>query len=417
MPRQMKSRFNSSLWTPQNASKRVGLTLLTISCLGLAQCSTPKAEQQADPTEVATQQALLRQLAEKVIQPSIASFASEAQRLDVAVKAWCPALSGDATKAAALKKDAQDAWLSTAKAWQRLIPMAIGPHADADMAEAIDSWPLVNPCAVDQGVNALLEDGTIDIVGRLPNQKGLDALETLLFRASLKHLCPPQAAPAGWDERSDSAKTAARCAYAEVVSSALLKRATTLEKAWEPGPASYIEVLSAAGNDATAGAVWASSHAALNALTDAVLSLETYTKGRRLGAPLGIAANPCGTIGAPCSKALESPWAHQGSALLRANLGGARAILLGVGNDGQAFDDWLVRKGASPAATSMKTHLDETKAAFDALPAPLQDGLVSDEAKVKAAYDALGKLTHHVETQLLVALSLQVPDSVAGDSD
>ncbi len=401
---------------PSNTLRLRAVALIAAVGL-LSHCAAPVTGSKTDPAEIAAERALLRALATDVIRPSVVAFASQTVALQAAVTAWCPTLAGDEATAAKAAAAAQTAWLAAATAWQRLAPMAVGPLADADVSESIYSWPLVNPCAVDQGVNTLRTAGVVDVAKSLPNRKGLDALETLLFRTELESTCPPQAAPQGWDALTPAERRAARCAYAVKVAEALQTRAQSLKAAWSDGDANYVEVLANAGAAGTAGSVWASSHAALNAVSDASLSLEVGLKGRRLGAPLGIAANPCGTIGVACSQALESPWAHRGTELLRANLAGGRAILLGASDDAPGFDDWLIRKGAAPAAATLVTRLNEARDALDALPTPLHDALAKKPETVKAAYAAIGALTHHMETQLLVALSLQVPAAVAGDAD
>ncbi|MCO4764183.1 MAG: imelysin family protein [Myxococcales bacterium] len=386
---------------------KIRLTAAVVTAL-VASCAGPKADPGQDPADIAAEQALLKALASDVIGPSIAVFADKTATLDGLVKTWCA--SSDPSADPSLQA-AQTGWLAAAQAWHHLLPMAIGPHADTDTADAIYSWPLINACAVDQGVAMLHKDAKLDVTAGLPNRKGIDALETLLFRASLQTTCPAQAQPEGWKDLTDPEKVAARCAYAEKVAAALNKRALALKTAWATDGGDYGAQL--AGDNKT----WKSSHAALNALSDAVLSLETDVKGRRLGAPLGIADNPCGTVGVACSKAVEAPWAQKGATLLKANLAGARDLLLGIGDNGQGFDDWLVRKGAQPAATELRAKLDAARDALNKVPDPLQDTLKNKQALVKAAYDAIGQLTHHIETQLLVALALEVPASVAGDAD
>lgn len=362
--------------------------------------------------------ALLRSFGETLVRPLTARFATDAATLATAIPAACAAIGGDTE--AELAAAAQDAWRDAATTWHTLEAFQLGPVTmdGGTLHDRIDSWPVVSGCAVDQEVVALRADPAgYDLSLELVNRRGLPALEYLLFAASLDTVCPPQVAPAGWNDLPDVDRRRARCAFAGAASRDLGEQADTVAAAWAAGPSSYVDVLAGAGDP---GNPYASPHEGVNALSDALFYVDNEVKDMKLGEPAGISVNSCGAIDAPCLAELESPHARHGKEQILANLRGLRLAFRGDGLDGPAdpgFDDFLVAVGSTDLATAMSADIDAAIAAVEAIPVPLEDAVTSARPSVIDAHAAVKKVTDQLKSQFLAVLSLDLPDASAGDND
>ena len=107
--------------------------------------------------------------------------------------------------------------------------------AGGDGRDRIYSWPLTNPCRVDQetGRQAYAADGWADAA--LVNVLGLDALEHLLF-AGPDNVCPGQVdinEDGLWDALGEEGVRQARAEYAVVLTGALVADLEAQQAAWE----------------------------------------------------------------------------------------------------------------------------------------------------------------------------------------
>jgi uncharacterized protein len=343
--------------------------------------------------------ALLANLAENVIVPTLASFATEAVALEAAVTTSC------VSDLAA----AQDAWRAAATVWQRAELMRIGPAAAGDGAlrDRIYSWPVVAGCPVDHEIMAWRQDpSAYDLSTKLANRRGLPALEYVLFNPSLASSCPPQSAPAGWSALTDDEKRAARCGYAAVAAADLRTQAQALHAAWTGGYAATL---------ATAGSPFRNAHAAVNALSDALFVLDTEVKDHKLGRPAGITVGSCATLGAPCPQDVEAPWSAHSKENIAANLRGFQAIF--TGGEGVGFDDFLVAAGAPELAARMGADVTAAIAAVEAIPGTLATAVTASPGEVRVAYDAVKQVTDSLKSQFLTVLALDLPNELGDDTD
>src|SRR5690606_37139077 len=104
---------------------------------------------------------------------------------------------------------------------------------------------------------------------------------------------------------------------------------------------------------------------------------------------------------------------------LRANLEGFRALFQGCGENasGLGFDDWLTQVGGGELAAQMTEDLDHAESAVDAIDVNLELAVVSEPAKVQAAYEAVKLITDELKTQFVTLLNLELPKTVEGDND
>lgn len=358
---------------------------------------------------------MLTDLADQVILPTYRDFATETGELTGAVDTWCAALGTGGADAAL--EDARQAWREAMTVWQRAEMMQIGPlvMSDGAMRDRIYSWPVVSTCAVDQDVDLYRQDpGAYDISARLVNRRGLDALEHVLFAASLDHTCPPQTAPPEWNAQAEADRRAARCGFGQAAAADLGQAATELVAAWEGG---YREQFVTAGAGSTA---FASAHAAINEVSDAMFYIDGMLKDMKLAEPAGITTNSCAVVQEPCLAELESGEADFSREQIIANLEGFQLLFTGGGSSeagGKSFDDFLRAVGATDLAATMDADIAAALAMAMAIPAPLEQALTSDYQTVVAAHAAVKAITDQLKSQFLTVLALEIPDDAAADND
>lgn len=364
--------------------------------------------------------AMLLDLASEVVRPEVAGFRQDAAALAAAVSAWRKA------GAAADGRDAaRSAWQAAWQRWQRLELFQFGPAAMDSHAlrDRIYGWPVVSACAVDQGAATCDPTAACDAAAALPNRKGLDALEFLLFRDSAEHECPGPAAPKDWAGWSEVERWQRRAAWADAVAVDLVAAADALDQAWRADGGDYVAVLEQAG---ASGSSFPSLREAINHFTDALFYLDTETKTMKVGQPAGIAGNACGIFGEPCLLALESRWAGANKVAILANLEAFATVVKGrplaAGGRGPGIAAWLRAIDAAALADTLESQIDAAIAAVTAIPGELDEALqgAADGAgrkAVQAAYDALVELMRTMKTQLLTTLGLDLPDAAAADAD
>ncbi len=356
--------------------------------------------------------AMLAHLGEAVILPSLDAFAGATDSLSASVDAYCEAIAGP-DEAAALD-DARAGWREAMTWWQQLELLQIGPASSSGGAlrDAIYSWPIVSACAVDQDVMILRADpGAYDISTRLPNRRGLDALEYALFAPTLESACPPQSAPEGWDALSDEDRRAARCAFAAAAVADLRTQAVALANAWSPSGGDYLGEL-VDGPD---------PHAAVDVVFGALFYLDGVTKDDKLAAPAGMLTNNCDATGAPCATELESQHARHSAENIAANVAGFRHLFFGDGatddSAGPSFDDFLRAAGADQLADDMRTAVDAAEVAVGGIPTPMADALDTDYDAITTAHDRVKAITDHLKSDVPATLNLTIPNEAGGDAD
>ena len=373
-----------------------------IAALGLAAllqpiaCGPTGSDDTGSLEGAAAIDALLASVGPEVVLPTLDRFRTEVADLDAALVAWQDA-QGTASEAQA-KADAQQAWVEAWVVWQELEVMQVGPAASSltapggeDLRDSIYSWPVVNPCRVDQETVEANWDQAGFFDENLVNVTGLDSVEHLLF-AGPDNACPGQIdinAEGTWDALGAAGVEANRADYALALTAEVDAVAATLEQAWDPAGGDYSATLAAADSP------YAGPQDALNSVYDALFYLETRTKDRKLAQPLGL--RDCGT--ATCPQDVEAIASGEGVAAVRANL---------VGFDTLCHGDLAGR---------IDSNLDAAIAATDAVDGPLDEAIASDTADVQALHDAVKRLTDDLKGDLATLLALQVPAEAAGDND
>lgn len=361
---------------------------------------------------------LLTNAGSGVILPVYEAFASESDALVSAVSAYCDGIGG--ADEATLRDAARTAWDDAMDTWQWAEVMLIGPASPEGDAvrDIIYSWPVISACAVDQDVVGARDGGTaFDITTRLPNRRGLDSLEYLLYSEDLDSSCPPQAQPAGWAELSDGDKRAARCAFALIAAGDLAAQADVLVDAWSPSGGDFAGDLASAGES---GSSFATQDDALNAVFGALFYIDTKTKDLKLAKPAGLVENVCGASGEVCVAELESPHARRSKQNVAANLRGFEMLFFGKGpdgTDGLGFDDYLDALGESALAQRFATDLAAAITAVEGVPGTLRDAVESDRQSVIDAHAGVREVTNALKNDAPGVLGLEIPSEAGGDTD
>lgn len=347
--------------------------------------------------------AVLRQLADHVLLPTYERFAVIAAALEAACDAY--AISADDADRAA----AQTVWIDAMAVWQRLEVMQVGPAAAVDrpggrgLRDEVDSWPLTNECRIDSEV---VEAAYVDrdaFAAELPNVRGLDALEYLLFHDGPDNACDPASeinAAGTWAALDPTELAARRAAYAATLAHLVRVQADVLRDAWRPDGEDYAGRLARADAEPFVDPVLG-----LVSILDALLYLDAVVKDQKLSAT--------------DAAQTESPHAQRSREHVHANLEAAEELFFGAprGTDAPGFDDLLRAAGEHELPDRMGVLFADARAALDAIGEPLETAITSRPEAVAAARDALGRVTTELKGPLVTVLRIRIPGEAGGDTD
>jgi uncharacterized protein len=309
------------------------------------------------------------------------------------------------------------AWAHAIDAWQRAEVMQFGPAATPpapgaqDLRYRIYSWPNVNTCTID---DQIVKKGyeAPSFGSSSVTQRGLGALEYLLFYTAPTNSCPPSYPinrPDRWPALSAGEIDARRLAYARVAARDVQEHTAALVDAWESG---FLSTFTSAG---AGNPVFPTDQAALNVVNKALFYVEKELKDEKLGRLLGKSEMCTDPV---CLQFLESKFANRSKQHLRNNLIGFEKLFERCGPGFYGFSDLLVASGAGELASTMNADLDRAIAAIDAIEeADLGAALVADRASVDAFYSALRLVTTALKTDFVMLLDLELPEGTIGDND
>ncbi|GGP70881.1 imelysin family protein [Shewanella saliphila] len=367
------------------------------------------------------QRALITNIVDGVITPTFQQFAAKSLTQANEIEALCVAELGnqqgsvDAAGLQTATEIAQQGWRSAMDQWQRVEMMQIGPllNDDGALRNKIYSWPVMSRCGVDLDVvsyeNNDINGVPYDISARTPARKGMIALEYLLYNPSLEHSCTGSVTPEGWDNRTDESRRLARCEFAAEVARDINVNANVLVTEWS-GDDGYAATLKSAGET---GSSFATVHAAVNKLSDALFYIDSVTKDGKIATPLGYFANTCGT--SVCPQDVESPLSAYSIENIANNLIALKALY--EGEDGLGFDDYLVDENDAATATLITQSLDAAIANAQAYQLSLAETLTADEQQVIDTHSDVKAVTDTLKSDFINTLALELPQTSAGDND
>ena len=263
---------------------------------------------------------------------------------DSTLDAYCDAI-GTAEQASQLAAARGD-FLAISEKVQAAELHVIGPAIEngGSLQFRLNSYmagPL-STCGVD-GIAAQVEDG-INIDARSLNQRGIGALEYLLFNDNLDHSCPPQAAAtAQWNALDERTRASQRCQAAQLIAGDMSAASATLFDKWAPTAQDYRAVFL---SEERVGE-------SLQETTDAMFYLEEGAKDAKLGNPLGIVV-ACSAL--TCPEQIESPHSVTSLDNIITNVKAFRRIF--ISNDKTGFDAHLTAEGFPEVAERFINNLE-----------------------------------------------------------
>ncbi|MEE2758262.1 MAG: imelysin family protein [Myxococcota bacterium] len=334
-----------------------------------------------------SRESLLRSLSDHVFKVTYTQFAEKSASLSTAINAWQVDLSDDKHEAA------KAAWIEANALWQHLEVMQVGPAGIAgrrvggqDLRDAIYSYPVSNPCRVDQEVEAQRFTGAGWADRAQYNVRGLDAIEYLLFWTDTGNQCPDSISlnrQGRWDrlvEMGIEEVQSRRAALAATLATSLQGSADALAAAWATDKDFSDAFVS--GTEP-----FEDAKQSLDEVYAGLFYLDKFVKDLKLGKPAGITPD---CEAESCPDAVESKFADVSKENLINNLLGIRLVMLG-GNDESfvGFDDLLVAEGAGELASTMMTKLQTAIDALNSIEGSLADAIRQNLGQVTAAYDAV----------------------------
>ena len=388
---------------------------LALSLLLLLSCNEDKTENPL-PSDGFDRGALASSLGENVVLPTLKAAKDKSLLLSSALARF---RNGETTQEAALM-ECQGLWRDVQSSWQMAEAMQVGPAAlNATMGEGlrdeIYSWPTQSPCRLDQTLveNRFDAPGFLDEA--LVSIYGLDALEYLLFAEGPQNACASSHiinTSGTWSLLSAEDILERRLNYAHVVSMKLNRDLTSLVEAWEK-PGGFLEALKNAGKSGTA---FATAQAAVDEFFRAMYYLDLKVKSK-LADPAGLSSVCTASI---CPELAESRFSKHSAQNVVANIRGFQALFSGEldsGTDRIGFYEFLKARGAEALAEDMKSRIETAVASAEAMSPSLEDDIQQDGARVKAALEAVNRVTNVLKSQFVSVLNLRVPEEGASDND
>ena len=306
----------------------------------------PPSDEPSEPSEPSdfTQTSMINNIGENVIGPNYVALAEAATNFASTagvLAAYCDSI-GSSTEAAALS-EAKSGWREVMSAVQAVEMHPIGPAAENEgfLRHRINSYasgPL-SPCGIDQSA-ASVDDPDFDITSRSLNQRGVGAIEYLLYEETLQHRCSAgNPITEGWNDLGETDRKTDRCLAAQLVAQDVASAATLTRDRW-------FDYLSEFGSESNIGA-------STQLMTDAFFVLDKLVKDQKLGLPLGI--NPTCRL-TTCPDSIESEYSLNSLVNVRDNLVSFRDLFSGA--DGQGFDDFIRAEGFPEVSARMLSNVN-----------------------------------------------------------
>lgn len=373
--------------------------------------------------------AMLANYADSIIVPNYESLADTTNVLAAesgSIATYCSAIGSDNESSA--RSAAQAAWKTTMDAWQTTTLHELGPiqannNALRNRISSFARGSALSTCGVDQAVVLANSNPNFSLSSRSANQRGLGAVEYLLFSDNLEHSCSSQITETtDWNTRPEIERKQLRCAYAQTLAVDIDAAAQRVVKAWLIDADNYrSEFINPSSLDTN-----------LKALSDALFYLDTETKDTKLGIPLGINA----TCSQPsCPEVIESPYAEYSLNNIAQNLRSFLNLL--QGGSGLGFDDIIAQAGVAEVTELMRQNTEAAIGEINTMSTSLRqqaEGISNEEAAqtcLTAAntpdsqrsipacnlYGYLRRVTDTLKVGFVAAVDVDLPDRAQSDND
>ncbi|KMT64004.1 imelysin family protein [Catenovulum maritimum] len=362
---------------------------------------------------------LIEHVVEQVIKPKHQKLQQDIVAQTQALHAYCGLVEQN-QDANASKQSLETAFKATMASWQQIEMLQMAPLAanTNELRNNIYSWPSTATCGIDQDV-AYFNAGSVNgspynLASRANSRKGLDALEYLLFTENMSHSCVTEPSVLnGWNDLPQQTQLKQRCDFALAANQEVQTNMQSLYDQWFTQSPSHAEKLKTQDTKET-----------INEFATALFYLE-FLKDNKLGLPLGYSSNICGN--AACEANLESRFSQLSLTNIADNLAAFRDLFTGetatlAGDDPLAlsFDDYLAAVGDEQTAQTILTALTSAEMILGQIQTDFATAINNQGAefeKIEALYAQVKVITDQLKTHFIMSLSVDLPDSSAGDGD
>ena len=366
---------------------------------------------------------MITQITDEVFIKNYASLNGSAALFSEAegsLKTYCDSIGTDQELSA--RDAAQEQWRVTMADVQATEMHAFGPVAEngGALRNRVHSYDFgtLSTCGIDQAV-VLAEGDGFDISTRSINQRGMSAIEYLIFNTDLNHTCASQVPETqSWNTRPDSERRAKRCDLAVQVAKDVAAAAREIDVEWQAYRTGFIKQDNAGES--------------LQLITDGLFALDKLTKDKKINVPLGL-IDECSAR--TCPKLVESQYAENSYANVRANLLSFKKIF--SGGEGFGFDDFIDNEGFPEVSLRVIENINATVAVVDAAEVSIRAEVasistVADETACSNAFAApdqpsqlnacrlagsIKRITDDLKIDFVTIVGVMIPDSAQSDND
>lgn len=355
--------------------------------------------------------------------------------LKLSIESHCKALgsqseSSSSQATSGIQKREQQmkfAWEQVMYQFQKFTAVPFGPilENNNELFYKLYSWPFLNQCAVDKDAVKFLSVKNLDIESMLFNQKGLGAIEYLIYENTTS--CNLRAHPEmkSWMDKSLNQRKKDRCEWALKLVDNFSENIVLAQQAWSSEKGNYAK-------NYLDSSKFKSTSFAINQLTDAMSHIE-FLKDKRLGRPLG-KHRECG--GESCPEVVEHKFSGLGLVSIEAQLEGFKEVFFGLDEESKqsyAIDDLLIKAGKGQIVEAMRLQIDEALKNIKKLnnqgislqaeiekmdvSACKQTTRQSRAVEICAIHQDVREVARLLKEDVLLALSLSAPPTHQGDND
>ena len=322
---------------------------------------------------------------------------------------------------------AQTAWRELMDSVQKTEMHILGPSQrnEAALQNRMHSYTLgsLATCGLDQAVIQSIENVDFSVSNRAVNQRGMGAIEYLLFNDNLNHSCSSQVLTTNtWNALSETVRKTQRCNLALQLAKDVSDASDKIYQQWTAGDSAYREEFLQE----------ASREDNFQLITDALFYIETFTKSSKLAIPLGLDPK-CSAI--TCPDLIESPYSE--TTLRNIKINTQEFLRIFNGSDGLGFDDLIADAGFSETANRFKNQSAQVLNRLESINTSLSDQVstittVDDETTCTnsmanpqdpSALDAcsltglLKLITDDLKIDFVTIVNVPVPGRVQSDND
>lgn len=371
--------------------------------------------------------ALMTNLVDNIFIPNYATAATLASGFSAesgSLSTYCDAI--DTSNEIASLAVAQADWLELMDWVQKTEMHVIGPALRNEEAlhNRVHSYSTATlaTCALDQAVIDA-SDENFEVTSRAYSQRGMGAIEYLLFNDNLNHSCSSQiSVTADWNDQPEPQRKQQRCMLAEKLATDVADASGLIHDDWTESDAPFrTEFL----NPESLGDNF-------QLITDGMFYLETFTKSQKLAIPLGL-DDKCSSL--TCPDLVESPYSQ--STLRNVRTNAAEFLRIFNGGTGLGFDDLINQEDFAYITQRFQNQLNDVDSRVAQISGSLNDQIALVEADAddptcinsfanpddESAIDAcsltglLKRVTDDLKIEFVTIVGVAIPGRVQSDND